>query len=356
MTKHLALILRQHPLSPSRELELVHAVQQPVIEPVIQALVPDRNYGDTIAHINTRFLVHGESTEKVEYQSRWTESYDDGISLIIKQIQGTNSITDIVVSYVDDLITKGTIPTFPKLEIKENPKLVFQPHRQFERRSAADFRVNPQPESLRVNNLFKVQSASYDKLQQEKLAAPKNLSNRLKFEIHESRFNFLKHIELRIDPLIQNFGDTKHRWVDYKIVASSRYREYFGKILKQYKDLTSAREGQWVEKINILSTARPKIPEIDYILPTFEWHKTQDKDTIRHQRLGGGLRVFLKRPWFSSGDDEMLGIILPPSPSKTPTLASIPQGYTGYFTHWGLDPLHNSTQTLELHALTEIAE
>ncbi len=331
-------------LSPSRELELVHAVQQPVIEPVIQALVPDRNYGDTIAHINTRFLVHGESTEKVEYQSRWTESYDDGISLIIKQIQGTNSITDIVVSYVDDLITKGTIPTFPKLEIKENPKLVFQPHRQFERRSAADFRVNPQPESLRVNNLFKVQSASYDKLQQEKLAAPKNLSNRLKFEIHESRFNFLKHIELRIDPLIQNFGDTKHRWVDYKIVASSRYREYFGKILKQYKDLTSAREGQWVEKINILSTARPKIPEIDYIIPTFEWHKTQDKDTIRHQRLGGGLRVFLKRPWFSSGDDEMLGIILPPSPSKTPTLASIPQGYTGYFTHWGLDPLHNSTQ------------
>ena len=331
-------------LSPSREMELVHAFQQPVTEPVIQALVPDRNYGDTIANINTRFLVHGESTEKVEFQARWTESYDDGISLTIKKIQGTNSISDIGVSYVDDLITKGTIPTFPKLEIKENPNLVFQPHRQFERRTIADFRVNPQPESLRVNSLFKTQTASFERLQQEKSAAPKNLSTRLKFEIHESRFNFLKHIELRIDPLIQNFGDTKHRWVDYKIVASSRYREYFGKILKQYTDQTSARESKWVEKINILSTTRPKIPDIDYIIPTFEWHKTQDKDTIRHQRLGGGLRVFLKRPWFSSGDDEMLGVILPPSPPKKQTLAAIPQGYSGYFTHWGIDPLHNSTQ------------
>jgi hypothetical protein len=331
-------------LSPSREMELVHAVLQPVTAPVIQALIPERDYGDTTTNINTRFLVHGESTEKVEYQSRWTEPYDDGISLTIKKVQGTNSIPDITVSYVDDLITKGTIPEFPKLEIKANPKMVFQPNRQFQRRTAAEFRVNPQPESIRVNKLFKIQSTSFEKLQKDKIAAPKNLTNRLKFEIQESRFNFLKHIELRIDPLSQNFGDTKHRWVDYKIVAASRYREYFDKILKQYKDQTTVRESEWVEKINILSTTRPKIPEIDYIIPTFEWHKTQDQNTIRHQRLGGGLRVFLKRPWFSTGDDEMLGIVLPPSLPKTPNLASISPGYTGYFTHWGIDPLHNSTQ------------
>lgn len=330
-------------LSPSRELELVHAVQQPVIEPVIQALIPERDFGDTTADINTRFLLHGESTEKVEFQAKWSEPSDDGISLTIKEIQRTNSIPDIIVSYVDDLITKGTIPTFPKLEIKANPKLVFQPNRSFQRRSTADFRVNPQPESVRVNNLFKIQATSYERVQKDKLAAPKNLTNRLKFEIQESRFNFLKHIELRIDPLTHNFGDTRHRWVDYKIVASSRYRDYFAKILRQYKDLSTARESKWVEKINILSTARPKIPEIDYIIPTFEWHKTQDQNTIRHQRLGGGLRVFLKRPWFSTGDDEMLGIVLPATPSKAPSIAKIVQGYTGYLTHWGIDPLHNST-------------
>jgi len=331
-------------LSPSREMELVHAVQQPVLEPVIQALIPERNYGDTIANINTRFLVHGESTEKVEYQTRWTESNDDGISLTIKQIQGTNSITDIPVNYLDDLITKGTIPTFPKLDLQANPKLVFQPHPKLERRTTVDFKLNPQPEAARINALYKTQSASFEKLQKEKLAAPKSLPNRLKFEIQESRFSFMKNIELRIDPLVQHFSDTKHRWVDYKIVASSRYREYFDKILKQYKDLNTVRESKWIEKINILSTTRPKIPEIDYVIPTFEWHKTQDQNTIQHRRLGGGLRIYLKRPWFSTGDDEMLGILLPPSPPKKPTIASIIRGYTGYFTHWGIDPLHNSTQ------------
>jgi len=331
-------------LSPSREMEVVHAIQQPVIEPVIIALIPERNFGDTIASINTRFLVHGESTEKVEYQARWTESNDDGISLIIKQIQGTNSITDITVNYLDDQITKGTIPTFPKLELQANPKLAFQPHPLLERRTPAEFKLNPQPESDRINNLYRTQSASFEKLQKEKLAAPKNLPNQLKFEIQESRFGFIKNIELRIDPLVQYFSDTKHRWVDYKIVASSRYREYFDKILKQYTDLNTVRESKWIEKINILSTTRPKIPEIDYIIPTFEWHKTQDQNTIQHRRLGGGLRIFLKRPWFSTGDDEMLGILLPPSPPKKPTIASIIQGYTGYFTYWGIDPLHNSTQ------------
>ena len=311
---------------------------------LIQALIPERNYGDTIANINTRFLVHGESTEKVEYQTRWTESNDDGISLTIKQTQGTNSITDITVNYLDDLITKGTIPTFPKLDLQANPKLVFQPHPKLERRTTVDFKLNPQPEAARINALYKTQSASFEKLQKEKLAAPKSLPNRLKFEIQESRFSFMKNIELRIDPLVQHFSDTKHRWVDYKIVASSRYREYFDKILKQYKDLNTVRESKWIEKINILSITRPKIPEIDYVIPTFEWHKTQDQNTIQHRRLGGGLRIYLKRPWFSTGDDGMLGILLPPSPPQKPTIASIIQGYTGYFTHWGIDPLHNSTQ------------
>lgn len=331
-------------LSPSREIELVHAVQQPVIEPVIKALIPHRNYGDTIANINTRFLIHGESTEKVEFQAKWKESFDDGISVTIGQIEGRNSIPDISVSYVDDLITKGTIPTFSKLEIQSDPKLIFKPHAQLEMRTTNEFKIDPQPESLKINNLYKAQITSLGKIQKEKLEAPKNIANRLKFDIIESRFGFLQLIEPRIEPLVQNFGDTKHRWVDYSIVASSRYSDYFDKILKQYKELNTVRESKWIEKINILSTTRPKIPEIDYIIPTFEWIKSQDQDTIQHQRLGGGLRIFLKRPWFSTGDDEKLGIILPPAPSKNPGIAAVASGYTVNFTHWGIDPLHNSTQ------------
>jgi len=73
-------------------------------------------------------------------------------------------------------------------------------------------------------------------------------------------------MNLRILPLKHQFGDTKHRWVDYKLVASSRYREYFDKILKANTELNTIRESEWKEKVNILSSARPKAPEIDYII------------------------------------------------------------------------------------------
>ena len=86
-------------LSPSREFELVHAVQQPVEVPVIKALVPEREFNQTDAEINLRFTIHGESTEKVELQAKWTDPLDDGISVTIKEKAGKNSITGIMVFY-----------------------------------------------------------------------------------------------------------------------------------------------------------------------------------------------------------------------------------------------------------------
>lgn len=340
--EQLAKTGRHWMISPAREIELVHAVQQPVTEPVINALIPDRDFGETSAKINTRFTVHGESTEKVEFRARWTDPLDDGISVTIKQQEGSNVIPDITVHYHDDVVTKGHVPSIPRAELIKQPVIAFQPRRDLQKRTAAEFRAEPQPEAVRINKIFNRQQLQLDKIQQEKLQAPKTLVNSLKFEIAESKLNFAKQLQLRLEPLEQNFGDTKHRWVDYQLVAASRYREYFDKILAKNPNLTTLRESKSVEKINILSTARPAIPEIEYVIPTFEWRRAQNDTTIRHQRLGGGLRVYLKRPWFSTGADEMLGIVLPPAIKSTSALQLIP-GYTNRYTHWGLDPLHNST-------------
>jgi hypothetical protein len=50
--------------------------------------------------------------------------------------------------------------------------------------------------------------------------------------------------------------------------------------------------------------------------------------------VGGGLRVYLDRPWFSSGDGEQLAVVLYPQPN-----AEIPDNVKPYVTQWGLDPL-----------------
>jgi len=92
----------------------------------------------------------------------------------------------------------------------------------------------------------------------------------------------------------------------------------------------------------IPSSARPLKPEIEYIIPTFEWRKGQTATAMRHRRLGGGLRVYLKMPWYSSGENEKLAVILPgyyanKDPSKT--LATKGSSLNPNLTHWGVDPI-----------------
>jgi hypothetical protein len=328
-------------VSPSREFELVHAVQQPVDAPVIQELIPDRDFGTNFALVNTRFDIHGESTEKVEFQAKWTEPLDDGISVKIKEKQGRNSISDIRINYHDDVVTKGTIPEPEKIEKVPVENLQVQPIFRVKPQSRKVFENQPQPKAKKVNQLFIAQNSQFKKLQSNKVSARQNIAQKVQLDIAATKFGFVKQMQLRIKPLEHHFGDTKHRWVDYKLVGSSRYREYFDKILAANTELTTSRESEWMERVNILSSARPKTPEIDYVIPTFEWRKTQTTDAVRHQRVGGGLRIYLKRPWFSTGEDEMLAVILPASAASANRLsirAKAP-GYTNIYTHWGIDPI-----------------
>ncbi|MCU4157426.1 hypothetical protein J1N10_15725 [Carboxylicivirga sp. A043] len=342
--KELAFTGRHWMVSPSREMELVHALQQPLDAPVIEELLPNRQFKTTHADINIRFDIHGESTEKVELQARWKEQWDDGISVAIKEKEGSNSVPDILINYHDDVVTKGTIPAPEKLKVAPTQNIKVQPVKVFPMRAKAEFEAEPQPKAHRINKDYQVQQAGFQKLQTTKVKASDNLVNRVKFDVEEYQFNFFKRMNLRLMPLKHQFGDTRHRWVDYRLLAASRYDEYFDKILAANPDLKTSRLSEWKERVSIPSSARPKAPEIDYIIPTFEWRKTKNATAMRHQRMGGGLRIFIKRPWFSSGDDEMLGVLLPEKGYNPTSFVSQSPGYNTDYTSWGMDPLLYSVQ------------
>jgi len=308
-------------LSPAREMELVHAVQQPVDKPKIDTILSDKEYNETIATLHTKFDIHGESTEKVSYHAKWTDPVDDGISVNIKEKDHSDIIANIPVYYHDDKITLGTVP--------ENVKII-KPNIRFTQRSKDQFKINPQPGASKMNQLYKPQISLLNTFKKGKKVSNLSLVNRLQLDILEPKLNLILNVNLRLMPLAHHFGDTKHHWVDYRIVAASRYREYFDKLLATDKDLKTTRGSDWVNKVNILSSAQPKPPEIDYIIPTFEWKKSKSSTSLTHQRLGGGLRVFIKRPWYSSGIDEKLAVIIPASKGKS---------YSGLYTHWGVDPI-----------------
>ena len=112
--------------------------------------------------------------------------------------------------------------------------------------------------------------------------------------------------------LRHEFGDTRHRWVDYSVRATTRFREYLPTSLGA-DDLSRNSTAAQVANVNVLSSARPEAPRVLYAVPTFGWPSPEPAagwSNTDQERSGGGLRVYLDRPWFSSGEGELLGVVM----------------------------------------------
>ena len=88
--------------------------------------------------------------------------------------------------------------------------------------------------------------------------------------------------------------------------------------------------------MDVPSSARPLAPEIAYVVPTFGWQNQETTNIKSSVRFGNGLRVYLNRPWYSSGDSELLGVVL--WNGAAPDYATR-EKYKPFFTQWGNDPI-----------------
>lgn len=139
-------------------------------------------------------------------------------------------------------------------------------------------------------------------------------------------------------PGIQHlFNDTKHRVVNYKCIATTRYREYFFNLIAQKGDAFKlTTEGNELNNIIIPSSARPAAPQVEYVIPTFEWDRSNQGNKMISVRASG-IRVYMKRPWYSSGQGEQLAVVLRQNAPGLPTLAA-PAFPSFPVTTWGNDP------------------
>ncbi len=156
--------------------------------------------------------------------------------------------------------------------------------------------------------------------------------------------------ELKIEPQTttlriarrHEFGDTRYRRVTYTALATSRFRDYFNPDDVNSGALDLTRTSAPVA-VDVLSSARPALPKVLYVIPTFGWQRSQKATAVASTRSGGGLRVYLERPWYSSGDGELLGVIIPQSsPRRVLTMrgpAVDAETLKRHVTQWGQDPL-----------------
>lgn len=135
-------------------------------------------------------------------------------------------------------------------------------------------------------------------------------------------------------PARHEFGDTKFHKVDYQLRAATCFREYFSE--QDVESLTTTSAAQPVE---VLSSARPAPPKVAYVVPTFSRVVTEYQGTTYYQRKGGGLRVYMERPWYSSGAEEMLAVVLRPASKPLPESEGKLDRALKHMTYLAVDPL-----------------
>jgi hypothetical protein len=99
--------------------------------------------------------------------------------------------------------------------------------------------------------------------------------------------------------------------------------------------------------IDVPSSARPVAPKVLYAIPTFGWEgPSESGGTLTSIRRGNGLRIYLERSWWSSGEGELLGVLTWPLAEsraqpdlETPQIGPPPRPpledpRKPYVTHW----------------------
>jgi hypothetical protein len=108
------------------------------------------------------------------------------------------------------------------------------------------------------------------------------------------------------------FGDTKYRRVNYTLTETTRFREQMPEAVASSVELLIRKSDPIT--VDVPNAAPPAMPRVVYVVPTFGWERKRELGKFTSLRKGGGLRVYLERPWFSSGDGELLGVILASTP------------------------------------------
>ena len=264
-------------LTPWRNVELVHAVQRPLIIPEFKRLDITRAFNDTFAIPRFISTCSVPSTDRLDLRAAWNEPHDN--------------------------VAEDKLEDVPRLDTAFAVKIT--------------------------------DDQSYGDMHEYTVTGPNEV------EVNGDRpaqFGKRKFHE---------FHDTRYRRIRYWLEGTTKFREFLpGTLLtkttgseteptEENIKVTGPEEITWIE-----SSAPPPPPEILYVVPTFGWVRSEDDAGKRSWRRGGGLRVYLNRPWNVTGYGEMLAVVLPPADfDRDPDREPAQPPYKKFITQWGNDPI-----------------
>ncbi|MCW3158830.1 hypothetical protein [Micropruina sonneratiae] len=151
---------------------------------------------------------------------------------------------------------------------------------------------------------------------------------------------------------VHEFGDTKHRLVKYRFRATTRFREYFAPDelapatpsddpslpIDDGRSTVSAEVA-----MHVPNTSLPAPPMVHSVIPLFRWEDETEPDQpmARRRTRRSGVRVYLERPWFVTGADEQIGVVLALGQRPDSTFTS----------QWGGDPFWAGSNVADREAV-----
>jgi hypothetical protein len=253
--------------TPADKVMLVHAVPRPLEAPDTTALAVVRGKGSTNAGLTGSVEVHGPSTEMITAEASWDE-------------------------YTDDL----TLPIFEVSEL-----------------NGVGFTSIVRPEEDLALLFGGIANDT-----------PATIPGFGPVWAHRA---------------VHQWEDTKHRNVTYRFRASTRFREYFESESLSPDTVNGVErdDGQSVVgesvTVSVPSSAVPAAPIIHSVVPLMRWNVGTEPEqpvAVRRSRRPG-VRIYLERPWFSTGEGELLAVLIAPFGADT--------GLESIVSQWGADPI-----------------
>lgn len=340
---------------PFRVLTLVHAVRRPLATPEFPSLpVALRAQAATFAEITGPLDFDRRSTSRIDVLASWQEPVDAGPGAAAPADVGTQGavVVDRQTAFVVD-IEQGEHLHPTRLNLRERHELGDTKHRVITYRGVATSRFS---EFFTTSDSFTFDGPGSMVVLDTGVPAEGVVpgSVKLSYPDGDARIPLTEGEgrDYTVDPSsgTVTFGSAS----SLPAVGTSIHAVYLvPPVSRETADPAVAKGQHGAQVVSVPSSARPQAPKVRYVIPTFGWSDGELLDGgevigLTSQRLGNGIRVYLERPWWTSGEGELLGVITwpPGEASEPPDLeTSRVQDVDArgpYVTQWGQDPIYGS--------------
>lgn len=334
-------------LTPSVTMRMVHAVRRPLLGPSFGSPTASRSAGATSVDLyDPEFLLDAPSTSHIDVAAAWTDPVDD-LALPLPVLV-TSSGPAFRLTVPDPSPTGAAaqplVPAPPLSEFSLSPNYANDEHAESATHHIGDTRHHlveyTATGTSRFADLFTTTVQATVIVTEDYAIGSPALGVNPATLVVSVRPSGSSGAYTTLEPGTGYEYNASSQSITVLVGGGRSSNESMDAVIS-FQPVTTL-EGEQVS-VEVLASTRPSAPVISEVVAAWQLFGpdgSMETGGIALEREGGFLRVYLERPWFSSGAGEMLGVVTPVV-GPTDLTSSIPSTKEQqWVTTMGLDPIN----------------